>query len=264
MCTIVVFKDLFAGHPLVVAANRDELLDRPSAGPNMRDWDAKIFAPKDLQRGGTWNGINGYGLFAGLTNRKSVTSVRGRQSRGDLVMQALRHTMAKSAFQDLMSYKGTNFNGFHLVLGDRQDLYLLKGNGREIEGYRVDVPFLVVTNLGVNFYPDALSRLYEPKRVQNISDKWLALKKYVETHGPSPELLSLLLGIHDDDLDGTCINYPNQNYGTKSSSIIQLKAEADGDWWQYYHRERPAPDKHICSELFKLMMRLPTIPIKRD
>lgn len=37
MCTLIVLKGLYANYPLVVAANRDELLDRPSETPQIRE-----------------------------------------------------------------------------------------------------------------------------------------------------------------------------------------------------------------------------------
>ncbi len=69
MCTLIVLHRCVPGRPLVVAANRDEFLDRPAAGPALRMRDSgPILAPLDLEAGGTWLGLNGRGVFAGLTN----------------------------------------------------------------------------------------------------------------------------------------------------------------------------------------------------
>lgn len=45
MCTLVVAAHVFADRPLVVVANRDEQLDRPSSPPFR--WEAGFFAPRD-------------------------------------------------------------------------------------------------------------------------------------------------------------------------------------------------------------------------
>ncbi len=258
MCTIAVFKNLFLGYPLVVAANRDELLDRPSAGPTIRDWNHNIFAPKDLQRGGTWNGVNGYGVFAGITNRLDVKSVRGesKRSRGELVMWALQHRTAESAFDQLNRLKGQNYNGFNLVISDKKNLYLLRGNGQVIESTMEEDGILIVTNQGIGLGGLKSSGA----RVNNVLTAWNRIKNECVVNGPSISSLKQLLDVHSEERYGTCINYPKENYGTKSSGIIHLKSEVDGDWWQYHHRERSSQDLHICEEEFKYMMRFPIIP----
>jgi uncharacterized protein with NRDE domain len=56
--------------PLVVAANRDEALDRPSGPPRRYPLgERSVLAPEDKVGGGTWLGVNDQGLFVGITNR---------------------------------------------------------------------------------------------------------------------------------------------------------------------------------------------------
>ena len=55
---------------LVLAANRDEYLDRAAEKPTLRrSGNRTVLAPRDLQAGGTWLGLNDAKLFAALTNR---------------------------------------------------------------------------------------------------------------------------------------------------------------------------------------------------
>ncbi|NBW76366.1 MAG: NRDE family protein [Sphingomonadaceae bacterium] len=81
----------WAAHPrwrLVVAANRDEFHDRPTA-PLAR-WDNGVIAGRDLEAGGTWLGINGEGRFALVTNfRLPGYPKPGFASRGGLVVDWL-------------------------------------------------------------------------------------------------------------------------------------------------------------------------------
>ena len=67
MCTLVLAAGVFPGASLVIVANRDELLDRPSSPP-LR-WSEGFVAPRDDLAGGTWLGINAAGVFVGITNR---------------------------------------------------------------------------------------------------------------------------------------------------------------------------------------------------
>jgi len=51
---------------LLIAANRDEYADRPTAA--MHWWSEGILAGKDLKAGGTWLGVTKSGRFAAVTN----------------------------------------------------------------------------------------------------------------------------------------------------------------------------------------------------
>ncbi|MCE7958558.1 MAG: hypothetical protein DYH06_11570, partial [Acidobacteria bacterium ACB2] len=85
MCTLVALHRCVPGAHLWVAANRDEFLARPAAGPALRDGRAgAIVAPLDLQAGGTWWGLNAQGVFAAVTNRPAPRPDPALRSRGQL------------------------------------------------------------------------------------------------------------------------------------------------------------------------------------
>lgn len=64
MCLIGLH--LGSGPSLVIAANRDEFADRPTAP--LHWWENNILAGKDLRANGTWLGITRRGRFAAVTN----------------------------------------------------------------------------------------------------------------------------------------------------------------------------------------------------
>ena len=84
MCTLIVLHRCVPGRPLVVAANRDEFLDRPAEGPALRSSrTGPIVAPRDLEAGGTWVGVSARGVFAGLTNLRPTTSLEEKTGSED-------------------------------------------------------------------------------------------------------------------------------------------------------------------------------------
>ena len=98
MCTLALYFQTFPGYPVVVAANRDEYLNRPSAPPCALQRVPWIFGGKDLQAGGTWLGVNQYGLLAGLLNRHTPEpNDPARRSRGLLSLDALQTSSAAEA-----------------------------------------------------------------------------------------------------------------------------------------------------------------------
>ena len=63
MCSIILLRQSDNEWPIIIGANRDEMSNRKSLPPS-RHWDDRpyIFAGKDLEAGGTWLGINDYGV----------------------------------------------------------------------------------------------------------------------------------------------------------------------------------------------------------
>ena len=88
MCLILVAWRCHAAFPLVVAANRDESLTRPSAPP--AEVEPGVIAGRDLESGGTWLGVNKHGLFVAVTNRKMPARTPDSLSRGLLALETLR------------------------------------------------------------------------------------------------------------------------------------------------------------------------------
>lgn len=87
MCVLALFLDAFPGVPLIVAANRDESLARPSAPPQALA--PGIVGGKDLEGGGTWLGVNDDGVFVAITNRGVPARTPRSYSRGLLALEAL-------------------------------------------------------------------------------------------------------------------------------------------------------------------------------
>src|SRR5512139_989608 len=94
MCTLAVALGQDRRWPVVVAANRDERLGRPSEpwGLRVGPGGVRFAAPRDVLAGGTWIGISAGGVFAGLTNYHAPFDWypdETRRSRGDIVGLAL-------------------------------------------------------------------------------------------------------------------------------------------------------------------------------
>lgn len=125
MCLIV-----FAwrpGHdlPLVMAANRDEFYARPSLP--LAEWDDApgLYAGRDLEAGGTWLGIGPHARFAALTNIRDPRQPPRGRSRGELPVQFLCGSLGPEAFLRDLAQRAGDYSGFNLLLGDREQLWLL-------------------------------------------------------------------------------------------------------------------------------------------
>ena len=95
MCLITLAIAPLDGIRLVLLANRDERLDRPTE--RMHAWrdGSGVIAGLDLEAGGTWLGVHaGRGRLGAVTNVRDVADLRpkapGESSRGALVAGSKR------------------------------------------------------------------------------------------------------------------------------------------------------------------------------
>ncbi len=137
MCLILLAYRAHPGYKLVVAANRDEFYDRPTAPLAFWDDAPEVLAGRDLKAGGTWLGITRNGRFAALTNyRDPARASPDAPSRGRLVGTCLRAVeSARAALERLVAQAGA-YNGFNLLLGDGEGLFYysnLTGEYRALE-----------------------------------------------------------------------------------------------------------------------------------
>lgn len=91
MCLIALAWQIVPGWPLLLAANRDELHERPSAPLDRWEDAPHILGGRDLRGGGTWLGVSEAGRFAAVTNvREPRAPVPGLKSRGELARRILQ------------------------------------------------------------------------------------------------------------------------------------------------------------------------------
>jgi uncharacterized protein with NRDE domain len=228
VCTLIVARDVFRYYPLVVAANRDERLDRPSRPPEIWPGPIPILAPVDEEGGGTFIGVSRAGVLAAVTNRDDVPFVLGRPTRGSLVLSALESPSALESTIRIME-SGGSFNGFNLVIADREEAFLIRGGPDGMSWEELPVGPTVVTNQAVGT-EEFGTRNYR------IGIRWRMAAKAP----PRPSSLGQLLDRcdHEDGSYGTCMHRPpSANYGTRSSAIIRLNADKDGNRFEYWHRE---------------------------
>lgn len=149
MCLVLIAVTPDPHHRLILAANRDEAHDRPTASATRWSADAGIIAGRDLQAGGTWLGVTESGRAAAVTNFREVPPISGALSRGALVADFLRaETSARSYGQSLDSKK-EHYGGYNLVLHDGAETWCYSNRGPAVhlaEGFHGLSNHLINTN----------------------------------------------------------------------------------------------------------------------
>jgi uncharacterized protein with NRDE domain len=220
MCTLIVLHRLVPGTPLVVAANRDEYLDRPSEGPALRTTAfGPVVAPSDLRAGGTWLGLNAEGVFAAVTNLRCPEPDPDRRSRGLLVMDALSKGSAAESVAALRALPERAYNPFNLLIADSREAFLLS--------YR-ETPKIHGLEPGAHVVGNTDPEDREAPKVKRIRERAEKVAQHLR-----PSLLDDLAAVcseHDSPespLGDTCVHAAA--YGTRSSTLLSLGDESFSD-----------------------------------
>lgn len=97
MCTLAILYRVARGTPILLAANREERFDRPTQYPKIQSGTPRLVCGIDRQAGGTWLGVNQYGLVCAVANRPKRSVPAEPRSRGLLCREMLDFRTAKEA-----------------------------------------------------------------------------------------------------------------------------------------------------------------------
>jgi len=222
MCTVLILRRPDHPWPLLLAANRDEMLTRPWRPP-ARHWPDRpeVVAGIDEEAGGTWLGINDHGVVAAILNRRgSLGPAPDRRSRGELVLEALDHADALSAASALANIEPASYRAFNMVVADDRDAFWLANrDGRTIALGEIADGLHMVTAWDLDDDDSLRIRRYLPA--------------FRATPAPAPEagdwsawigLLAARNGDDSDDREAAMNVVTDFGFGTSSSSLIALPA----------------------------------------
>jgi uncharacterized protein with NRDE domain len=230
MCTLAAYVRCTPALPLLVAANRDEFLDRPTAGPSLLAVDPWVVAGQDLSAGGTWFGVNQAGMVVGLLNRRRPGGLDQRlQSRGLLTLAMLQQPGLAAARAALAGVDGAAYNAFNLLLADRDGALVVTNREGSLQVTPLDPGVHLLTNLELN---DPMC-----PRIAKSSAHFRALD--LEADGDPAALLPRLRAIladhstaldpRADVIDTLCVHLPG--YGTRSSSVVAADSAGRLRYW---------------------------------
>ncbi len=223
MCLIVIAWRSHPEIPCLVAANRDEDHDRPTAAAHWWTEGTDILAGRDLLAGGTWIGITRTGRFAAVTNFRDPGAARAdAPSRGSLVRSLLESSVSVADGLAILRKVGAEYNGFCLLFSDGERLGVyesVRGDGRELgpgvfglSNHLLDTPWPKVTK--------AKSRLVDALRDGADRQSVLALLRD-ETPAPDEQLPRTGVSLQTERLLSSAF-IRAADYGTRSSTLISI------------------------------------------
>jgi uncharacterized protein with NRDE domain len=211
--------------PILLAANREEAFDRLALPPHVQPGRPRVICGIDKVAGGTWLGVNEFGLLVAVTNRPKSRLRAGLRSRGLLCRELLNCSTARDAIDHATSelasgrYAGANV----LAVSDQGAAVIHAGD--QLQAQHLESGLHLLANGDLNDLTD--KRLHRARCA--FSDNADSVDDFLEAaaaicslaDGESPIVLRM---------DGR---------GTVSSSLIALTRDQQQS--RYLHAEGP-PD----------------------
>lgn len=224
MCLILFAYKKHPDYPLILAANRDEFLSRPTAAAARWEVHPDLVAGKDLVAGGTWMGITDSLRFSAITNyRDPALEKKEAPSRGHLVLDYLTGQVSPAEYLQKLQPKAAAYNGFNLLAGGHESLWYFSNREnavREVEpgiyglsNHLLDTPWPKVEK-GKRYLAQAIEE--NALSVQHLT-KILA----DNTQAPDHQLPKTGVPLEWERLlSSMFIDAPN--YGTRASSVLLI------------------------------------------
>ena len=236
MCLLIAAFHVVPAAPLLVAANRDEQLDRPTLPVTvLRQREPRVLGGLDLRAGGTWLAVSEHGLVAGLTNQSAANGRDPtKRSRGELPLACASHESAAQAVEWLAAHVDPAlYNPCWMLVGDRDALFSVAiGSGSaspQIEQLPPGLHVLENAPLRAGSRKAAFVRELVDQALAEQPDRALAptveaLASVLRDHRPAvPEPRTSADGrVWPPALSAACVHA--DGFGTRSSAIITVPA----------------------------------------
>jgi uncharacterized protein with NRDE domain len=230
MCLILLALDTHPDYSLIVAANRDEFYERPTAPAAFWDDAPSVLAGRDLKAGGTWLGIDRHGRLAAVTNyRQGQREPEAPRSRGHLVSDYLTAAIDGRDHVARVERDAALYNGFNLIAGDAGALFYFSNRegraralGRGVYGlsnHLLDSPWPKVTSgkTGLTALLAGDGELI-PDLFALLADRRPATDDLLPRTGVSAEWERLLSSAF----------IASKEYGTRSSTVVLVGRDGGG------------------------------------
>jgi uncharacterized protein with NRDE domain len=244
---MIILKGVSPSHPIVVAGNRDEFLERSALPPHTwtlqgENQRVRIFSGKDEKEGGTWFGVNQHGLVVGVTNRYTGKRDPERSSRGQLVLRCLTEDSAERAVGILTPGEVSQYNPFNLFCLSEETGFVISHDDQHTQKLPLDRGIHILTNRA-------------PDDPEDTKREWLLSRLGAPLRDPEAALKSLsqLLASHGrgDPLGAVCVHLPG--YGTVSACMLFLARKIDQSRYFYAHGSPcQAPFQDLTPDLLTL------------
>jgi uncharacterized protein with NRDE domain len=246
MCLILMAWRVHADYPIVMAANRDEFHQRPTAPAQWWTDRPQLLAGRDLEARGTWLGMTQSGQIAALTNFRDPRQVKlNAPSRGGLVVRMLESSASITERVARLREVSPQYSGFSLLCTDGRQLGVFESvsaAGRLLDpgiyglsNHVLDTPWPKVQRAKSSL-ATALSALpNDAALLELLRDDRTATDEHLPRTGVSLEWERLLSSAF---IRGT-------DYGTRSSTVVLVGVDGSAKFNEWTWRADGSLDSEV-------------------
>lgn len=201
MCLLALQFRTCGAAPVMIAANREEYFDRPAQPPTIQPGQPRVLCGTDLRAGGTWLGVNEFGLVVGVTNRYRTNLPETPRSRGALCRDLLLCGSAQESIDLAVAELSTgHYAGANFLCADARRAFIVQYE--ETLNVTELAPGLhLMTNWAVDDRTDErqlFARFLFAKRYPNSPDTFLETAAEICRQGPvGPQGPTIILRAED-------------------------------------------------------------------
>ena len=243
MCLLAIQYQSTDDAPILVAQNREELLDRPTQAPRIQSGRPRVVCGIDRKAGGTWFGVNQFGMFVVVSNRPKTIVPSDPRSRGVLCRELLAQENAAGAAEHAAKELATGcYAGANYICADATSGYVVYG-GNQVETVDLTPGLHLLTNGNLDDAGDErqafVRRLLTLQRLDS-SVAFLAVASRTFSRKSTGE-----------GRKGVIVS--GSDYGTVSSSLLSLPKKAQNAVYQY---APGPPSDHAYDDVSALLRQV--------
>jgi len=243
MCLLALQYKTARDAPVLLAHNREEFFDRPTQAPRIQSGRPRVICGIDRKAGGTWLGVNQYGLVVTVANRPKTVVPPEPRSRGLLCRELLNlETAARAADHAARELATGRYAGANFVCADARNALVVYG-GDTTEVIELPPGLHILSNSNVNDLADErqelVRRLLTLQRLDSAV-AFLAVASRAFSRRPDAS-----------GRRGVVLHGPD--YGTVSSTLLSLPKKTHNS---VFHYAPGPPSEHSYDDLSALLRQV--------
>jgi transport and Golgi organization protein 2 len=243
MCVLAIQYKTARDAPILVASNRDEFYDRPTQPPRIQSGRPRVICGIDRKAGGTWLGVNQFGLFIAVANRPKAVIPLEARSRGLLCRDLLNAETARKAADHAARELATgHYAGANYVCADAKNALVVQGD-ETIETIELDPGLHVLSGTRVDDSNDERQEFVRRLlTLQRLDSAVAFLAVASRTFSRKAD---------DNGRRGVVIHGPD--FGTVSSTLLSLPKKTHN---AVYHYSSGPPSEQSYDDLSALLRQV--------
>lgn len=241
MCLLAIQYQTAPDAPILLAQNREESFDRPTQVPRIQSGKPRVVCGIDRKAGGTWLGINQYGLVVAVANRAKALMPAEPRSRGLLCRELLACRTAGEATEQAARQLATGvYAGANYLCADAQSGAVVYG-GNTIEVVALTPGLHLMTNGNLDDLTDER---------QEFARRLLTLQR-LDSAVAFLAVASRTFSRKPDRAGRRGVVLTRSNYGTVSSTLLSLAERPQSSVLQY----APGPPSEYAYDDLSALLR---------